>query len=290
MSKQWLPDGAWKWTRFKFAKPIGSIPWPIKFANRQKWNTKKKTRETEPKPRLWLPQVARVIIYIMNAIVFSIYILLLVFDSIASGFGYLQSGNNSWIKMSLYQVNHSKITTTWRNSRWFTHWRIALWWYAELDTLLRSTTMQWKHWQNFKNCLTAQIRSASLLARFKVAYCGSNNLWTAKISCPPLYRGVRLRKVSMHVERVDCILNLTGKLTLIHLHGTQFVEVILVHMHGPQLLRRGINKRDRCQLSICNCINGATPFCVVKIARPTLSQFLYSFLLGSGTQQLDAIL
>ena len=117
----------------------------------------------------------------------------------------------------------------------------------------------------------------------------SESLLAAAIiySCPSL--AVLLRKVSC-LREMTVLLNLVEKLTLLHQHGTQFVEVILVHMHGPQLLRRGINKRDWCQLSICNCINGATPFCVVKIERPTLSQFLYSFLLGSGTQQLDAIL
>ena len=40
--------------------------------------------------------------------------------------------------------------------------RIALWWCAELFTLLRTTTMQ-PAWQNFKNCPTAQIRLVRLL-------------------------------------------------------------------------------------------------------------------------------
>ena len=43
----------------------------------------------------------------MNVIVFCVYILLLLFNT-ANGFGYLQSGNHSRIKMSSYQINHSR--------------------------------------------------------------------------------------------------------------------------------------------------------------------------------------
>ena len=113
-------------------------------------------------------------IYIMNAIVFSVYILLLVFDSIASGFGYLKSGNHSRIKMSLYQVNHRQITNTFEEIQDGSP-IIALWWCAELYTLLRTTTMQCAC-QNFKNCPTIQIRIAALLTRFRLAHCERNKL------------------------------------------------------------------------------------------------------------------